>query len=177
LNKSDIASSIDDRFNTSTTSIYERLIAASQPVFEHPELDVQPHLTSNNSGSENPISPQAIFNFFEEDNWVTRGSASSAKAWTIKERYRQTKLPNEGKIRFVPDKNYNPIVPFRKTDDKKGYYDRMNNIWRKGPSRTLGLPFEWDVTLSETGRNQLGWAASKGKQLNVSLDGRITHKT
>ncbi|WP_349826528.1 polymorphic toxin type 17 domain-containing protein [Brenneria populi] len=46
----------------------------------------------------------------------------------------------------------------------------------KGPSRTQGQAFEWDVQLSERGKAQLGWANRDGKHLNVSLDGKITHK-
>ncbi|WP_352230889.1 polymorphic toxin type 17 domain-containing protein [Pelosinus sp. IPA-1] len=33
----------------------------------------------------------------------------------------------------------------------------------------------WDVQLSNTGKNQLGWATRDGSH-NVSLDGNITHK-
>ena len=46
----------------------------------------------------------------------------------------------------------------------------------KGPSRTKGQEFEWDVQLSKTGREQLGWASRDGKHLNISIDGKITHK-
>ncbi|WP_420493130.1 polymorphic toxin type 17 domain-containing protein [Serratia marcescens] len=58
----------------------------------------------------------------------------------------------------------------------KGYMDRFDNEWTKGPSRTKGQPFEWDVQLSDKGKAQLGWASRDGKHLNVSLDGKITHK-
>jgi len=44
------------------------------------------------------------------------------------------------------------------------------SISNKGPT------FEWDVQLSNTGRNQLGWASRDGSHLNISLDGRITHR-
>jgi len=39
-----------------------------------------------------------------------------------------------------------------------------------------GQPFEWDVQLSDLGKKQLGWATRDGSHLNVSLDGRITHR-
>lgn len=58
----------------------------------------------------------------------------------------------------------------------KGYIDKFGNEWTKGPSRTKGQEFEWDVQLSPTGKAQLGWASRDGKHLNVSLDGKITHK-
>jgi filamentous hemagglutinin len=57
-----------------------------------------------------------------------------------------------------------------------GYLDKFNNEWTKGPSRTLGEVFEWDVQLSPVGKNKLGWASRDGKHLNVSLKGRITHE-
>ena len=57
-----------------------------------------------------------------------------------------------------------------------GYLDKYENIWTKGPSRTNGQPFEWDVQLSNTGKAQLGWATRDNSHLNVSLDGKFTHK-
>ena len=58
----------------------------------------------------------------------------------------------------------------------KGYIERFGNEWTKGPSRTPGQPFEWDVPLSPLGQKQLGWASRDGIHLNVSLDGKITHR-
>jgi len=37
-------------------------------------------------------------------------------------------------------------------------------------------PFEWDIQLSNIGRNQLGWASRDKKHLTVSLKGKITHR-
>lgn len=54
--------------------------------------------------------------------------------------------------------------------------DRFDNVWTKGPSRTAGEPFEWDVQLSKTGREKLGWLSRDNSHLNVSLKGEITHK-
>ncbi|MHB9861849.1 polymorphic toxin type 17 domain-containing protein [Streptomyces sp. YIM S03343] len=59
---------------------------------------------------------------------------------------------------------------------RKGYIDRFGNEWIKGPSRTAGQPFEWDVQLSKLGKAKLGWLSRDGSHLNVSLDGEITHK-
>lgn len=39
-----------------------------------------------------------------------------------------------------------------------------------------GPAFEWDVQLSRTGKAQMGWLSRDASHLNVSLDGRITHK-
>ncbi|WP_227123180.1 polymorphic toxin type 17 domain-containing protein [Kosakonia oryzae] len=52
----------------------------------------------------------------------------------------------------------------------------MGNEWVKGPSRAAGQAFEWDVQLSPKGKTPLGWATRYGSHLNISLDGRITHK-
>ena len=37
-------------------------------------------------------------------------------------------------------------------------------------------PFEWDVQLSKQGIQQVGWMTRDNSHLNVSLDGRVTHK-
>ncbi|MCM0147865.1 polymorphic toxin type 17 domain-containing protein [Photobacterium galatheae] len=95
---------------------------------------------------------------------------------TIKGRLKDAQLPTTGKIRFVPKRGYNPSNPLNRGPNK-GFIDRFDNEWVKGPSRTEGQAFEWDVQLSKTGRQKLGWAASgKNKShANISLDGKITH--
>jgi hypothetical protein len=57
-----------------------------------------------------------------------------------------------------------------------GYVDRFGNVWQKGPSRTPGEPFEWDVQLSNTGKSQIGEATRDKSHTNVSMNGKITHK-
>ena len=81
-------------------------------------------------------------------------------------------LPTSGKIRYIPPQNAGQSLPRTSTG---GYIDRFGNIWNRGPSRTIGEPFEWDVQLSRIGRNMLGWLSRDGKHLNVSLKGIITH--
>lgn len=93
---------------------------------------------------------------------------------TIKSRIKDAQLPNEGKIRFVPPDNYDPTIPLTRGPNK-GFLDKFNNEWTKGPSRTLGESFEWDVQLSDLGKKQLGWASRDGNHLNVSLKGKLTH--
>ncbi len=111
----------------------------------------------------------------EEENLIRPGTLSSSRAWTPKARINAAQLPNEGKMRFIPPKNYHPSIPLQKGPNG-GYIDKFENEWIKGPSRTPGQPFEWDVQLSPLGRKQLGWATRDGSHLNVSLDGRITHR-
>ncbi|WP_323180972.1 polymorphic toxin type 17 domain-containing protein [Streptomyces sp. NBC_01142] len=93
----------------------------------------------------------------------------------VKGLIKEAQLPTSGRIRFVPhqDVNVNSGLP---RGPRKGYMDRFGNEWIKGPSRTAGQPFEWDVQLSKKGRAQLGWLSRDGSHLNVSLDGEITHK-
>ena len=57
----------------------------------------------------------------------------------------------------------------------KGYIDRFGNEWTKGPTRTTGEAFEWDVI---PGRNARTWfkdLAKDGTHVNVSLGGVVTH--
>jgi hypothetical protein len=88
-------------------------------------------------------------------------------------RIRAEQLPTSGRIRFVPPKNWNPSNPAKGTGG--GLVDKFGNEWVKGPSRTAGEAFEWDVQLSKTGKSQLGWVSPDGRHLNVSLSGKITH--
>jgi RHS repeat-associated protein len=93
----------------------------------------------------------------------------------VKGLLKDAQLPHSGRIRFVPPKDLsvNSGLP---RGTRKGYIDRFGNEWIKGPSRTAGQPFEWDVQLSKLGRAKLGWLSRDGSHLNVSLDGEITHK-
>ncbi|MBO8157906.1 MAG: hypothetical protein H0Z32_15895 [Bacillaceae bacterium] len=87
---------------------------------------------------------------------------------------KDAKLPTQGKIRYIPPDKWTPSQPLPKQNG--GYVDKFGNIWTKGPSRTKGQDFEWDVQLSRQGKNQLGDWSRDGSHLNVSLDGKITHK-
>ena len=102
-------------------------------------------------------------------------TAGSAKAWTKTARIKDAQLPNSGRIRFVPDPKWDGSTPIKRGPNN-GYLDRFGNEWTKGPSRTQSQAFEWDVQLSNTGRQQIGWTTRDGSHANVSLDGRITHK-
>jgi hypothetical protein len=83
-------------------------------------------------------------------------------------------LPNQGRIRYVPPEGYNPANPLPR-GPHGGYIDRFGNEWMVGPSRTPGQPFEWDVQLSRTGRQQLGWLSRDASHVNVSPLGEVTH--
>lgn len=83
------------------------------------------------------------------------------------------KLPIVGKIRFIPRPS--DAKSGRLLKKNGGFVDKFGNIWKKGPSRTKGQAFEWDVQLSAKGKAQLGGLSRDGKHLNVSLDGKITH--
>ena len=79
------------------------------------------------------------------------------------------------KLNSSQDKDIIQTLLFQKSINN-GYVDKFKNEWVKGSSNTAEKKFEWDVQLSELGSKQLGWASRDGKYLNVSLDGKITHK-
>ena len=83
-------------------------------------------------------------------------------------------LPTQGRIRFLPEADYNPVGALRRGPNN-GFFDRFENEWVIGPSRTPGHPFEWDVQLSSKGQQQLGWLSKDGKHINVSPFGEVTH--
>ncbi|WP_286158864.1 polymorphic toxin type 17 domain-containing protein, partial [Labrenzia sp. C1B70] len=99
------------------------------------------------------------------------GTLSSGKVWTKSARVKEAQLPSSGKIRFVPPEKWDGTTPLPRGPNK-GYVDKFGNEWTRGPSRTEGQAFEWDVQLSNTGKSQLGWATRDGSHANVSLDGK-----
>jgi RHS repeat-associated protein len=103
------------------------------------------------------------------------GSVGAAQVWSMKGRLKAAQLPTAGRIRYVPPRGYNPSNPLPR-GPQDGFIDRFGNEWTRGPSRTAGQAFEWDVQLSRTGRAQLGWLSRDEMHLNVSLDGHITHR-
>ncbi len=108
-----------------------------------------------------------------------KGFNGLANKISMKGLIKKKRLPTKGKIRYVPPKKLHvseglPRVPM--PDGSEGIVDRFGNIWTQGESRTKGQPFEWDVQLSEQGKRQLGWMTRDNTHLNVSLDGRVTHK-
>jgi len=117
----------------------------------------------------------AKLSYVEEPPFNPSGTAGAAQPWSTKGRINYVQLPNEGKIRYVPPEGYSASQPLPRGPNN-GYIDKFGNEWVKGPSRTAGQAFEWDVQLSRTGKAQLGWATRDGSHLNISLDGRITHK-
>ncbi|WP_350030285.1 polymorphic toxin type 17 domain-containing protein [Pseudomonas sp. HR1] len=123
------------------------------------------------------LSPffQIGLNYLEEPPFNPSGTAGSAKQWSSKARLKYVGLPTQGRIRYVPPSGYNPCQPLPRGPNN-GCLDKFGNEWAKGLSRTEGQPFEWDVQLSRQGKAQLGWATRDGFHLNISLDGKITHK-
>lgn len=114
-------------------------------------------------------------NYVDEPPFNPGGTAGSAQPWSTKARINYVQLPNKGKIRYIPPEGYSPSQPLPRGPNN-GYIDKFKNEWVKGPSRTAGQEFEWDVQLSRTGKAQLGWATRDGSHLNISLDGKVTHK-
>lgn len=92
--------------------------------------------------------------------WVH--NKAMTRQWTKKARIKDAKLPTRGKVRYVPPKNWHPSEPLPR-GPQNGYMDKFGNEWTRGPSRTAGEPFEWDVQLPD------------GSHWNISLKGRVTH--
>lgn len=84
------------------------------------------------------------------------------RVWTKKARIKDAKLPTRGKVRYVPPKNWHASEPLPR-GPQNGYMDKFGNEWTRGPSRTAGEPFEWDVQLPD------------GSHWNISLQGKVTH--
>lgn len=132
--------------------------------------DVAPAEKPGNSapGRKGPV-------YVEEPPFNPSGTGGAAQPWSTKGRIKYVELPTQGKIRFVPDSNYSSTNPLPKGPNNS-YLNKFGNEWVKGPSRTAGQAFEWDVQLSPKGKAQLGWATRDGSRLNISLDGGVTHK-
>ncbi|MEU8984630.1 polymorphic toxin type 17 domain-containing protein [Streptomyces sp. NPDC048309] len=94
----------------------------------------------------------------------------------LKTLIKRAKLPTRGGVRYVPPRNVSAALP---RTSAGGYIDKFGNAWERGPSRTPGEPFEWDVQLSKHGRTQYSWlkpvSGKPLRHLNVSLKGIITH--
>jgi hypothetical protein len=81
---------------------------------------------------------------------------------TLDEVLKRHNLPRGGHVPFVPPKYWNPSQPLHK-GGQHGFIDGKGREWTKGPTRTPGQHFEWDVQLPD------------GGHLNVDWDGNITH--
>jgi hypothetical protein len=103
-----------------------------------------------------------------------KGSIVTNASKTVKGRLKNAGLPTSGKIRYVPPESYKPSKPLPRGPNN-GYMDRFGNEWVKGPSRTAGEAFEWDVQLSRTGRKMIGWLSPDNSHVNVSQVGHVTH--
>jgi filamentous hemagglutinin len=84
------------------------------------------------------------------------------KVLSKKSHIKKAQLPTKGKVRYVPPKNWHPSQPLPR-GSQNGRLDKFGNEWTKGPSRTQGQPFEWDVQRPD------------GSHWNISLDGKVTH--
>ncbi len=105
---------------------------------------------------------------------VVKAAAKKSPKLSKKYCIKKAKLPTEGKVRFIPPKDWTPSQPLKKKNG--GYLDKFGNVWVEGNSRTAGEFKEWDVQLSAKGRKQYGWICEEKNHLNVSLKGRVTHK-
>lgn len=153
---------------------------ASSPLSQTPTMTFkqktmsETSLSSGNSGMDFAIEPHLE---------GPPGSLGAKALHSINSRVHQAGLPDTGLVRFIPPAHYTSEMakhsPLPKGPNG-GYIDRVGNEWVKGPSRTLGEHFEWDVRLSTKGYAQCKWhdkvkAGSNGPFVNVSQGGRISH--
>jgi RHS repeat-associated protein len=97
----------------------------------------------------------------DDDGKRSRGQKRQDKVDSI---LKDKKLPTEGDVTFEPPKKWNPSEPLPR-GDQNGFLDKAGREWVKGPSRTAGESFEWDVQLND----------GTGRHINVSWNGKITH--
>lgn len=154
-----------------STPVQEQYESKESFPAQEPSAVPLPGFEAHNISDKMPLAEEFPITEIEYENLISLKEGDH----TTKSRLKDQQLPTEGKIRFVPDSQYFPSMPLAKGPNN-GFYDRFDNEWVKGPSRTEGEPFEWDVQLSETGKAQLGHLSGDGKHINVSLKGRITHK-
>ncbi len=137
-------------------------------------VDMEMATNTDNSGAQRLLAGFGVGTSIVVGGVILDGVVDAAKVYSSKGRLKAAKLPTTGKIRFVPERGYNSANPIPKGN--KGYKDRFGNEWVKGPSRTPGQPFEWDVQLPKHGGDSLFRKLSPdGKHVNVTLDGRISH--
>jgi RHS repeat-associated protein len=114
---------------------------------------------------------------------LTRGRGGPTRPWKTltkapqlskKAPVKAANLPTRGKIRYIPPKTWTPNQPLPR-GPRNGYLDKFNNEWTKGPSRTRGEPFEWDVQLGSKATPGMKYLSPDKSHVNVSLGGRVTH--
>jgi len=93
---------------------------------------------------------------------------------TVASVLRTAGLPTRSHWRYVPPKGWSPTQPLPK-GGQNGYLDKWDNEWTRGPSRTKGEAFEWDVQLSKHATKDFVARSPDGAHVNVSLKGVITH--
>jgi len=68
-------------------------------------------ITTNTLKAAEKAALKGPLAYVDEPFFNPYGTLSSGQVWSIKGRMKHVQLPNEGKIRFVPDSNYKPINP------------------------------------------------------------------
>jgi RHS repeat-associated protein len=120
------------------------------------------------------VAPEGVATLRQRARGLLLDETGAIGRFSIKGRLKAAQLPTSGRIRYVPPTGYSPTMPLPRGANK-GYIDRFGNEWVRGPSRTPGEAFEWDVQLSRTGREKIGWLSPDGAHVNVSLGGRVSH--
>lgn len=91
----------------------------------------------------------------------------------------KAQLPLSGELPFTPPERWNgTLLELKSSEIKGGYRDAHGCVWTRGPSRTAGQPFEWDVQINVKGASpteSMKAFSKDGAHINVSLDGKVTH--
>ncbi|MFN6325584.1 MAG: DUF4157 domain-containing protein, partial [Aphanizomenon sp.] len=133
---------------------------------------IDPQAIKQAKKTKEVVSPQIQKNLSLDKLNTTRKVSKQIKS--VKSHLKEANLPIEGKIRYVPPKNWHPSQPLPR-GTRGGYKDRFGNEWVSGPSRTKGEPFEWDVQLGAKATPGMRNLSIDGRHVNVSLKGRVTH--
>ena len=121
-------------------------------------------------------------NFTEIDAKYSLPKRILAQIDSIRGLIKRENLPTTGEVRYLPPKNFRigDGLPYEMVPAPggvaKAFKDRFGNKWVRGSTRTPGQPREWDVQLSEAGKRAYGNRTRDNTHLNVSYDGKVTHK-
>lgn len=121
-------------------------------------------------GIKNPTKVVNILNTMDN---MHKAAANAYKNEKWLKAAKKFDLPTDGPIPFVPPKRWDANNPIK--TPQNGFMDAFGNEWRKGPSRTAGETFEWDV-IPKNKSSGIADLSRDGSHVNISLTGDVTHR-
>jgi hypothetical protein len=88
--------------------------------------------------------------------------------------YTKAGLPTQGKMRYIPPKNWKGGTELPRTKTG-GYIDKFGNAWEAGTTRTKVENIEWDVQPGKNMSPYLKPYSHGGTHINVSKKGKIIY--